>query len=676
MKQQFIYIDDKSLTKEGYIGYANITNGKLFKQQNRQDEQLTPTKHPKMIGLISQFYNDSTIDEIKQLPYQLSDILIQPNEVVHAHVINDTFRKLYTNVEYILSRCYYLKNNIPTNYKGWFGCALYMDYGSPLSPITYRSDINYSMHFPSKPAYQHIPCQFAGLSGIEYESQLSFGKFDDGGKVYINKYDRRGGRVNTIPPETKTGAISAYKSEYTKYDSAITALHITTKHNNQYTLIVTPTQIFFTQFKQNPETLKWEVIDKGDDKGDDKIDTIQPLSGYNNVAFKNIVSAALDDEGYLYIADDGNSVIVQYDLRYLINDDPIFKYVFCGVIGGKDSDNIQKFKWGSLNFIQCSDKYVFVYNEMEHNILVFDKYLNFIRYIGNTGFLYHKPRGITYRTLQHEFHIICEDGTVYVFDDNFQVTASYKLDITNCLDIEASTCDSNVYYVTTTDSVYQKLFSNNKTVGVFDLISLEVINTKYLWWSKVDEPWINCSTLWGGDYDLPQFTQNFKVNTTTIKHVDGMDEIWLFANHGRILWLQNKIEYSSLLASPNILNYDLSNLKCSETDYVQSFTYNRIIAKFLDILQSIANTLAYKPSYAYNDYKYLEYTHLNYNTNVIDINSMLDDLKIHDNDLLTIDIINRVLHKLYSIEQSLIDNMQLTVTNKKYDLTESFILEE
>ena len=45
------------------------------------------------------------------------------------------------------------------------------------------------------------------------------------------------------------------------------------------------------------------------------------------------------------------------------------------------------------------------------------------------------------------------------------------------------------------------------------------------------------------------------------------------------------------------LLYKKDNLKCSEQEYVQSFTYNKLSRKFVDILQTIINKLKYKPIY-------------------------------------------------------------------------------
>ena len=116
MKQQSLFISNSSICKSGYTGFINISGDGVYKSDIYQNEKLDLYNVPYSLVLKSQFFTDWADDLHYTLPYNLTDILLQPNEHALAHVINKTFEKLYTNLEYILSRCYFYTNTIPTEY--------------------------------------------------------------------------------------------------------------------------------------------------------------------------------------------------------------------------------------------------------------------------------------------------------------------------------------------------------------------------------------------------------------------------------------------------------------------------------------------------------------------------------------------------------------------------------
>ena len=143
------------------------------------DEKLDLYNVPYSLVLKSQFFTDWANDLHYTLPYGLTDILLQPNEHALAHVVNKTFEKLYTNLEYILSRCYFYTNTIPTEYTGWFGCALIMnDIIDDEDDVTYYVT-EYQFNTPDMPCYRHMPCRFATINGIKTDADLVSGVFTD-----------------------------------------------------------------------------------------------------------------------------------------------------------------------------------------------------------------------------------------------------------------------------------------------------------------------------------------------------------------------------------------------------------------------------------------------------------------------------------------------------------------
>lgn len=659
MKQQFLYNYNPQLFESGYTGFINISGQNIYKSSDKQNDLLLPANTFENFINTSDYYTDWVYGEEKTLPYQLNDILLQPNELVHAHVLNDTFRKLFTNIEYILSRCTFYTNTVPTEYYGWFGCAIYMDVPSDDNvDISYHIDNEYSFHDSSKPCYQYGPCQFASTSGITTDTDVISKRWGDltGNNVSI-----------TAISATFDDPVSTYSSDYTWLDNAIKTLNFTTRDGKNLMLMVSKTELKFIQIDKEGSTYTFNQTIK------------QPISSNNNVMFKNIVDADIDENNNLYILDKDLLTIYQYDLKYIINDDKLFTTpVLVNIIGGGDNINSCLYKFGSVKFIKCSGEYVFIYDDIEHNILVFDKYLNFIRCIGNIGFSLHVPVSIVHRILQQEYYVLTEDANLFVFDTNFKLKTTYKLDdiATDCVSIATSYNDSNVYYLATVDNLYQKLFSNNKTVGKFEFEKLGIKNDLYKWWRSTYIPWGTCDDLWGGSYNLPAWTDKFIVKSISVNNnnTNNSDEIWMFANNGRIVWLNNELKQQTLLIDTYKLKFNKNDLKVSEDEYVQSFTYNKLIYKFLDILLNLNTSIAYQPTYQFNG-NILYYNGLQYVTNKIDLEPLIKNCKIYNNDILTTDVINRVLKTLFIIEQSILDITKPYILNTRYQKTQTLTVE-
>lgn len=649
MKQQSLFITNSSICKSGYTGFINISGDCAYKSDIYQNEQLELNNIPQSIVLKSQFFTDWAEDLHYTLPYKLSDILLQPNEHALAHVINKTFEKLYTNLEYILSRCYFYTNTIPTEYTGWFGCVLVMDVdkgGSTDNDTTYHVG-EYKFNSPEIPCYRHMPCRFATLSGIKSDKDIETGVFD---------------KTLTAVGAIEGEPVSAYYNVNNMlYDGIFRIANVIKNNGDRFCVMCTNSALLFKTFKTEENTIICE------DYTEFKI-----LSSVQNVPFMNVVSVDISKKNKLYIADAATSNIYQFDLKYIINNDSIIKKpILLNVIGGNDLNNNSLYKIGNIEFLKCSGEYIFVYDNKEHNFLVFDEFLNFNKYVANMGFKNHKPVDVTYRPLFKEYYILCEDGYMIVVDGDMNIIRTHQLEnINNCSGIAASICDSNVYYITTNTQMIQKLFNNNKTIGYFELKKLKIVNDNDLWWSTTYTTWNNTVDMWGGSYNFPNYVNNFfikSINVQTYRDDNGpQDDIWMFANDGRIIMLKNAVKQVELLSNMSELKFNNHDMVITEQSYVQAFTYNALIRKFIDLLSQIIIHMDYVPIFAYNSSGNLAFSNKTYIVNKPDVNAMLKDLKIYDNDLLSTDIINRVLTNLYTIEQQMLNMITPIISNTKY----------
>lgn len=656
MKQQSLYITNPNLCKSGYTGFINVSGGKVFKSDIYQNEELELLNKPESIVIKSEFFSDWAENNPYKLPYTLNDVLLQPNEYALAHVVNKTFEKLYTNLEYILSRCYFYTNNIPTEYIGWFGCALILDGIDEYENAVYHVT-NYQFNTPDKPCYQHMPCRFATISNIRGDDDLISGIFSTDYPHITAEYAVEETNVSTY-----------FNLEDSYYDNIFKVINVIQSNGNRFCIMCTTSALLFREFTDNDGVLECK-----------NYEAFPILSAAQNIKFADIASVDVSNKHKLYIVDNSTCNIYQYDLRYIINNDKVFyKPILLNIAGGNDYNDHSLYKFKHIDFIKCCDELLFVYDNNEYNFIVFDEYLNLNKQLGNIGFKNHKPVDITYRPLFKEYYILCEDGYVIVLDDKLDLKRTLQFNVTEkCSGIAASVCDSNIFYITTETQLLQKLFSNNNTIGNFELKKLRIVNDTDIWWNTTYTTWNNTNELWGGSYNF-SYVDDFKINSINVQlhRTDNIpqDDIWIFANHGRIIMLKNNIKQISLLSNMNEIIYNKDDLHITEQSYVQASTYNILIQKLLQILISIANHVEYTPIFEYNSSQELVFNKLVCITEKININELINNLKIYDNDLLSTDIINRVLTCLYSVEEQLLSHITPQVNNLKYQIIQNQII--
>ena len=72
---------------------------------------------------------------------------------------------------------------------------------------------------------------------------------------------------------------------------------------------------------------------------------------------------------------------------------------------------------------------------------------------------------------------------------------------------------------------------------------------------------------------------------------------------------------------------------------------------------------------------FLYFNGLQYVTNKIDLEPLIKNCKIYNNDILTTDVVNRVLKTLFIIEQSILDITKPYILNTKYQKTQTLTIE-
>ena len=75
-----------------------------------------------------EFYIDRGIDTVLELPYSWFDVKIKPNDIVTSRVINESFKMLYDNLLYLISKSKLPSNKIPVrdNYTNFIATTGYL----------------------------------------------------------------------------------------------------------------------------------------------------------------------------------------------------------------------------------------------------------------------------------------------------------------------------------------------------------------------------------------------------------------------------------------------------------------------------------------------------------------------------------------------------------------------
>jgi len=99
----------------------------------------------------SQFEFDRIVTDNFSLPYSLSDVEMQPNELAVSSTINLKLEKLYTNMLYLYGLCNIASFNIPKKFTGWIGTS-----GRNTAVNFYNTDFSVASSFYTNTQYRNI----------------------------------------------------------------------------------------------------------------------------------------------------------------------------------------------------------------------------------------------------------------------------------------------------------------------------------------------------------------------------------------------------------------------------------------------------------------------------------------------------------------------------------------
>ena len=443
-----------------------------------------------------------------------------------------------------------------------------------------------------------------------------------------------------------------------------------TRQPDNYTLIAA----FSGSSSQNSKLL---LIDAKDPTVDSLIPTQASLQyDYIDVAtnkYKGITSVALLNN-LLYVCDAGNNQIYKYDVADLLNQDKLtnFKRVFIESIGGIGtiSDN-SKFNAPDQVYAFASINKIFVNDAGNKCIKVYDS--NFIHqttiaYPVNSN---QSTRSIAFYEPQQLIFILVYDAVndsyffnVYDADLNFVEQQTFDISLAligtrteKLLELHFSYNDSNVVYLVGEQYVY-KLYLNQMQQSC-KWLPYNLSNAQLR--LQPDAGYRGITVLpSSNDYDII-----FAYGCTLSANFTGnIDRVW---------FIQDNITFDSVVADKVVSFYTLDNFGINDSELLQGFVINKELFKMVYNIFTLRNLIRGKfairfdvannvvaDNYAALSDAEADLLKINYNQNMF----------VHENESMqSPDALNRVLEKVYLIQDSLLTVVKAVYTNIAFSTT-------
>jgi hypothetical protein len=359
----------------------------------------------------------------------------------------------------------------------------------------------------------------------------------------------------------------------------------------------------------------------------------------NQLNFLKINAAAIY-ENSLYISDETRNNVVRLNINGFINSDKdsqrFNKFFETKIIGGEGVVR-SNYSFNQPKIIQFYNEKLYVFDQGNLTIKVYDKELNYISNIRKAAFIRNNiPASV--KIHNDNFYWLTPAGVLYILDLNLNLIDTHVLfnknNVEEFLDLFISTINNN-FYVITKSNIY-KYFTNSKIIiGEFNLSSNNIIAT-----------------------DL-KFITNFNVN--------GKDLIYVYSSkNGRGMFLSflEDDHFLNLLSDYNFNIFSTDELHIQKNEFTSSFVYNKACLKMLGNLTQFINFIYKKIKCNKNKNGIYTFNGITYfNTAELDVATFTPDLNnfIGVNEIFSSAVINRLLNKLYDLQLDIVDMLNVEI---------------
>ena len=624
MQTKFNYTSGGEFQLNGtdYIGYISIDHlGNVYSGKYIDDNSVMLLDLNSMYSNDynrSEYFKDRLVFDEINLPYDLEDMLIQPNELVNFSNLNTKFYYLHKNLLYLYSRMFTGDTSVPVEYDKTI--ANYLD-----------SNLNYNFGWYN---------EYGGYKTniTEHPTLNIYPQFD-----YIKKFivipftDNSGISIIGISDTHIIGLTSTYTENFSLNNASFVL----------YTNLIDDSN--------NLETFKQieDIVYDGQYLyvSDSKVNVGGQIFKYNINSFFS-----------------KNSVF-NYSKYFL---EPI------GGFGGTDRYN----KFNNCSILGTKPDELWVYDSGNFCIKIYDSNFVFKKFIKTNDYKildirYRKMDKCMYLLTEFLYNNKLEFGLL-VYNENFNLIKKVKFnDVLNQFsDIRfnrfaISEQDSNVFYVTTDTCVFKKFFSKpEETFAIFN---------REKFYLAADFSFSNTDLVFGDsqygytynynrDYNFSQ-----KVKDVFLLGYDdrNYDDLFLLGT-GFVSHFREKTNYDCTLRDSNLNYYNFDEISLDKNEYVQTFVINKEFYKIYSNTIQLINYMRGKFLFEFDKYGNLINKDIIYFTNS-EISKLIIDIDynsyINDNELVNPNVINRVIRQLYKVQTNLLFVTKIKLSNFKTVIT-------
>lgn len=459
---------------------------------------------------------------------------------------------------------------------------------------------------------------------------------------------------NIIPvSSTAIAGITANSTNFTWYKNLSTSDFISLSSNPSYTGLDNANLCFLIN---NNETLQYTALISNNNyfKGFifnndatyfENTFTVSEIDPEKGSTYSCITAFALYNN-YLYVLDSDLCKVVKYDASGLTTNNTINsnKLTFLNAVGNKGNAQ-SKLEFNSPTGIAVYKNYVFILDSGNKCVKKFDSDLNWLAtYRLSVDLKDTFPLDIGSDS-EGKIYIITRSNKLLIYNNDFSQKEIF--DLTKLLEqneilskLVFSKQNNIIFYVVTNKNIYKKLTTSpDSTVG------------KYL--------------LYLYNYNI----NNEKISSFSSAFTNGGDKNIIFSyanNTGKLGLFFDNLNLFDILAVRDFDIYTFEDIAFNNEEYLQSWVINKNISKLLINLmryrdQIIGKFIAsqdYKTNVVFKGTRYLLPEELQSIYFEQDITYY-----IGANELVTNNIINRALYKLFNIESSILNILQSQVEN-------------
>ena len=628
-----------NLSGGDYIGYVSVLSGVAY--EGNTLNPLLPTNTFECSYLVSNYFKDRTIDEVVSLPYSSEDILLGANDFLTHGLFLDKLHKLHDNNTYVYSRMFMPNNDLPA--KLLVGGSV-EDYSYACIPTSNSTSLTSVSRL-----VQSVPFTSSSINSI-----------------------RELGNIKRFAAKLKDDT----PTDYTVF--AITSGGFTTLSGNKDSCQVLES---FSPFIESSE---------------------------NSLTFGSLYDITLSN-GYTFITDEGNSVIYKIDVSGYYNGDLALanKRNLIEILGG-DGPQGSKNLFKSPKHIASNDDIIVINDSGNAVLKVFDTNFNFITRITSIPLIKEPVQALQINAQYNTLYVFTRETSsrsvnLYIIDlECFRIIESYKaialpLQDTETISSVEFTKTTNEYYYVCTDRAVYKLFVNkpNILIGQYQNLQLDYISgTKVIQpgdkvvteslpkssvpdnqWILVKKLFINGTWKWGGKDNAGFIDNNNGVDGSTptatadanvvlfqdiykgisfLPTTYGYDSVVLITN-GRIYFYNEADTFKQVIKTDKLEAFGGVNITLNSEEYIQASTINKELYKVVRDILTLKNNLVGRFTGHFDESNIFTLDDYNYN---IDLSSFeldaIQDFYIHENEKSILGVINRVLSKIYDLQNKLI----------------------